>query len=321
MSLSLEQAISRIPFLAHAADLVTTPLAGGITNLNYKVEAGGKAYVLRITGADTDKLGIRRDVEHAANLAAGQLGIAPEVLYYIEPEGYLLTRFIRGRHIPPNVLSRPENIERVVSKLRLFHRRGPMLDGQFNGFRQIEMLTDASKHNGARLPVDFDWIMQKVADIEQALLTDPYTPTPCHNDLLNLNWMEEEVAGEITELRLLDWEYAGMGDIFFDLANFSHNHALNDERVRQLLQEYFGEVTEPRFARLQLMWPISELREALWGTTQTGISKLDEDFQGYADLWFGRARLRLVDPRWERWLAQASGNRPPGRRRQRALIN
>jgi len=33
------------------------------------------------------------------------------------------------------------------------------------------------------------------------------------------------------ELRILDWEYAGMGDIFFDLANFSHHHRLNDEQV------------------------------------------------------------------------------------------
>ena len=32
-------------------------------------------------------LGIKRDVEHAANRVAGQLGIAPEVVYFIEPEG------------------------------------------------------------------------------------------------------------------------------------------------------------------------------------------------------------------------------------------
>ena len=316
MNLTPEQAILRVPFLARTDDVVTTPLTGGITNLNYKVEAGGKAYVLRITGANTEKLGIRRDVEHEANLAAGRLGIAPEVLYYIEPEGYLLTRFIKGRHIAPATLARPENVSRVVSKLRLFHRRGPALHGNFDGFRQIEMLTAESRRYQAKFPADFDWIIQKVREIERALLTDPYTPTPCHNDLLNLNWMEEEVPGEVTELRLLDWEYAGMGDVYFDLANFSHNHALSDDGLRHLLQEYFGEVTDARFARLQLMWPISELREALWGTTQTGISKLDEDFQGYADLWFGRARLRLVDPRWEQWLKDASRKKPRrGRRR------
>ena len=306
MALTLEQAIARVPFLAKSKDLVTAPLTGGITNLNYKIDADGKSYVLRITGSNTDKLGIRRDVEHQANLAAGLLGIAPEVLYYIEPEGYLVTRFIKARRMPPDVITQPDNIVRVVRKLRLFHVRGPLLGGEFNVFRRIEMLTGVSRQNGCKFPFDFDWIMQKVGEVEKALLVEPYTPTPCHDDLLNLNWLEEDVPGEIGEIRLLDWEYAGMGDISFDLANFSHHHRLSDEKVRLLLQAYFGEVTDRHFARLKLMWPMSELHEAMWGTTQTGISKLDEDFQGYADLWFSRARQHLTDPRWEEWLKEVA---------------
>jgi thiamine kinase-like enzyme len=51
------------------------------------------------------------------------------------------------------------------------------------------------------------------------------------------------VAGDLGELRLMDWEYAGMGDIFFDLGNFAHHHRLNEEQVRFFLNEYFGEVT------------------------------------------------------------------------------
>src|SRR5512141_1023437 len=121
MSLTLEEAIARVPFLAKAKSLQSTALTGGITNLNYRIDADGKSYVLRITGANTDKLGIRRDVEHEANVAAGVLGVAPEVLYYIEPEGYLLTRFIKAHRIPPEVMTQPGNIARVVRKLRLFH--------------------------------------------------------------------------------------------------------------------------------------------------------------------------------------------------------
>lgn len=306
MALTLEQAIARVPFLAEARNLVSTPLTGGITNLNYKIDADGKSYVMRITGADTDKLGIRRDVEYCANLAAGRLGIAPEVLYYIEPEGYLVTRFIKARRMPPEMITRPENIVRVVRKLRLFHRRGPALQAEFNVFRRVEMLTAVSKQKNCRFPFDFDWIMQQMRGVEQALLKDPYLPTPCHDDLLNLNWLDEDVPGEIGEVRLLDWEYAGMGDIFFDLANFSHHHRLEDEQQRLLLQEYFGEVAARNFARLKLMAPMSEIHEAMWGTAQSGISSLDEDFEGYANLWFTRAREHFTDPRWERWLKDVS---------------
>src|SRR5512138_1770303 len=174
MALTLEQAIARVPFLASAREVVSAPLTGGITNLNYRIDADGKSYVLRITGADTEKLGIHRDVEYCANLAAGQLGIAPEVAYYIEPEGYLVTRFIKARQIPAELLRQPDNIVRVVQKVRLFHRRGPELPSEFNVFRNVENLTAVSKQNNSRFPVDFDWLMQSMRDVEAALLKAPY---------------------------------------------------------------------------------------------------------------------------------------------------
>ncbi|HET6845769.1 MAG TPA: choline/ethanolamine kinase family protein [Anaerolineales bacterium] len=305
MALTVEQAIQRVPFLAQAKQVAHTPLSGGITNLNYRIDADGKSYVLRITGEGTDKLGIRRDVEYAANLAAGQLGIAPEVMYYIEPEGYLVTRFVQAKRMPPDVMRQPDNIRRAVQKIRLFHRRGPALAVSFDVFRNIEMLAAVAREKGCLFPFDFESIIEEVRRTEDALLQAPFVPAPCHNDLLNLNWLEEEVPGEIGEVRLLDWEYAGMGDIFFDLANFAHHHGFNEDEVRILLQEYFGQVTSRDFARLMLMWPMSELREALWGVAQTGLSKLDEDFQGYADLWFGRARQNMNDARWDQWLTDA----------------
>jgi len=302
MGLTLEQSIARVPFLKDAKDIKSTELTGGITNKNYKLETGGKAYMLRITGENTDLLGIKREIEHASNLAAGLLGIAPEVLYFIEPEGYLVTRFIDGKRIPPEEMVKPDNIRRVVRKLRMYHTRAPEVKGEFNVFRRVEHLIGISKQHSSKFPFDFDWIMGKMKDVETALLKDPYIPTPCHCDLLNLNFLDENVAGEIGEVKILDWEYAGMGDIFFDLGNFCHHHRFNDDLVNVLLQEYFGEVTPKVFARLKLMWPMSTIHESMWGTTQTGISKLDEDFQGYADLWFARTREAMIDPRWDQWL-------------------
>lgn len=302
MTLTIDEAIARVPFLAQAKNVQKTALGGGITNLNYKVDYDHKACVIRITGANTELLGIRREVEHAANKAAGELGIAPEVLFFIEPEGYLVTRFINGKRMPPDVITQDANLIRVARKLRLFHTRAPKLEGEFNVFRRVEMLTGVSKEHNSKFPFDFDWITQKMGEVEEALARNPYIPAPCHNDLLNLNWLDEDVAGEIGEVKLLDWEYAGMGDIFYDLGNFCHHHRLTDDQCRLLLQTYFGEVTPQNFAHLKLMWPMSEIHEAMWGTTQTGISTLEEDFQSYADLWFGRARQHISDARWFQWL-------------------
>ena len=97
MALSLEEALARVPQWTGAVDLKVTPLEGGITNNNFRVVVGGETCVLRIPGADTELLGMNRENEYSANLAAGKLGIAPEVFFFIRPEGYLITRFIPGR--------------------------------------------------------------------------------------------------------------------------------------------------------------------------------------------------------------------------------
>ena len=300
MPLTLTEAIQRIPFLASANDLRSMPLAGGITNLNYRIDAGDRSYVLRITGADTELLGIRREVEHAANLAAGRLGVAPEVVYFIEPEGYLVTRFVDGTVIPPEEIVSAHNLRRVAEKIRTFHQQAPSLPGDFNVFRRVEMLTEVSRRHNCRFPDNFDWILQRMRQVEHRLGESAAVLHPCHDDLLNLNFLDEQ-----GEIRILDWEYAGMGDVTYDLANFSSHHRLDDDQLRLLLEAYFGEAAPQRFARLKLYWPMSEIHEAMWGTTQTGISKLDEDFQAYADLWFGRATEAIGDPRWDQWIAEA----------------
>src|SRR5688500_11969960 len=101
MTLTLEEAIARVPMWTNIQDIKVTPLEGGITNRNYRVDAGGKSFHLRLAGENTELLGIDREHEYKANRIAGALGIAPEVVYFIQPEGYLVTRFIDGRPIPP----------------------------------------------------------------------------------------------------------------------------------------------------------------------------------------------------------------------------
>jgi thiamine kinase-like enzyme len=226
------------------------------------------------------------------------------VLYFIEPEGYLVTRFVDGRRIPPEEMAKPDNIRRVARKLRLYHTRAPEVKGEFDVFRRVRYLAETAKQHGCKLPIDLDWITARMNQAEEALSRRPYPPRPCHCDLLNLNFLDENVQGEKGEVRIVDWEYAGMGDVFYDLANYCHHHRFNDEQVEVLLGEYFSEVTPRAFARLKLMWPMSEIHEAVWGTVQTRVSKLDEDFEGYANLWFGRVREDLTDPRWDKWLSE-----------------
>ena len=145
-----------------AKDIKTTELKGGITNLNYKIDTGGKSYVLRITGETTDQLGIKRDVEYASNKAAGELGIAPEVCTSSSRKATWSRASSTASVIPPEEMAKPDNIRRVVRKLRLYHTRAPEVKGEFNVFRRVEHLIKISKEHNCKFPFDFDWIMQKM---------------------------------------------------------------------------------------------------------------------------------------------------------------
>ena len=103
-------------------------LGGGITNHNLKVEVDGEQFVLRVAGKDTGLLGIDRTVELAATEAAAALGIGPEVVAFVEPEGWLVTRFVEGAIPPLERMREPVMLARVAGALRAFHD-GPAIPG------------------------------------------------------------------------------------------------------------------------------------------------------------------------------------------------
>jgi thiamine kinase-like enzyme len=255
------------------------PLGGGITNRNFRVEAGGESFVLRIGGNDTELLGIDRRVEHGASLVAAQLGIGPEVIAFVEPEGYLVTRFIEGEVGRVDPTSAGRTIRRVHD--------GPAMPGRFDSFRVVEAYRDTAAAHGVAIPAAYDRARELASAIERRRGTPPLRA--CHNDLLNGNFIHD---GE--RLRIVDWEYAGMGDPWFDLGNFAVNHELDEAGEEELLAAYGDHDADA----LTLMRFMSDFREAMWGVVQQGISRLNFDFRAYADEHFERLERTAAGPRF-----------------------
>ena len=279
----LVAALQRVPETA-GRELTLTALSGGITNRNFLITVGGapERYVIRLAGNDTHLLGISREVEHAATVMAAGVGIGPEVTAFIRPEGYLVTRFIVGEPVSLEQVHQPATLRRVADSIRRIHG-GPAIPGLFVPLRIVEAYLALATSRGVARPTAWGEAHAIGRRIERALLDAPIEPRPCHNDLLNANFIDN---GE--RIRIVDWEYAGMGDPFFDLGNFSVNHDLTPDEDAILLEAYEGEVRDPRLARLGLMRIVSDFREAMWGVLQQGISTLDVDFVAYADEHFER---------------------------------
>ena len=269
-------------------DVQVEVLGGGITNQNLKVDVGGESFVLRVAGKNTDLLGINREAELAATEAAAAARIGPEVVGFVLPEGWLVTRFLEGATPPMERMREPAMLRRVADALYAFHA-GPAVPATFDSFRVVETYRQTTLERGGAVPDAYDWAHEIAGRIEARRSADAHVP--CHNDLLNANFLFD---GE--RLRIVDWEYAGMGDRFFDLANFSINHELDEAASEALLTAYVGEVRPEDARALALMRFMSDFREAMWGVVQSAVSELDFDFVAYANEHFERLRRTAEAP-------------------------
>jgi len=274
------------------------PLHGGITNRNFIVSTNSADYVVRIPGERTGLLGIDRAHEAEATTRAAELGIGPPVLGSLEQVGTVVTQLVDGHHLEPSAFE--ARLDDVVRLIRRFHRSGP-LTGAFPIHRIVEWhARDAAAH-GVMAPAAYERLHQQSRRIEAAFGRAPMPTVPCHNDLLpgNILFSEDRVW-------LLDFEYAGMNDVFFDLGNLSVNSDLDREAEEHILELYFGQLTKTSWARLQLMKMMSEFREGMWAVVQQAISSLDTDFVSYANERLANCERLATRPEFERWLTDAA---------------
>jgi thiamine kinase-like enzyme len=282
------------------ATTVVTPIEAGITNRNYRVEVDGDVFVVRLAGAHTELLGIDREHEVEAGRAAAAAGAGPEVVAFIPELGCVVTRFVHGDAIPDERLAEPDVLRAIVASIRSIHGCAPIA-ATFPVFRIVEEFRETAAERGVAIPPAYDEAHAVADRIEAAFSSAPVPITTCHNDLLNANLLLD--AGHVW---IVDYEYAGMGDPFFDLGNFSINNGLGPDAETLLLEAYFGEVRDVHRARLALMRIVSDFREAMWGVVQQGISELEFDYVGYAERHFTRLLANAEDDRVPGWLRAAA---------------
>jgi thiamine kinase-like enzyme len=278
------------------------PLEGGITNRNYRVRFAGEDVVVRLPGKDTGLLGIDRVAERAAAELAAQAGVGPEVVAMLDDPPCLVTRFIVGEPIGAEELREPKAVAEVAAALRALHACAERLPIEFSSFRVVESYAARMAERGATVPASYEWAAAAALRIEAVLVGPEHEPVPCHNDLLAANFIRTRRG-----LRIVDWEYAGMGDRYFDLGNFAVNNELDSEDEAALLTAYFeAPASERRLASLRLMRFMSDFREAMWGAVQSTISDLDFDFTDYCEKHFDRMRESAAEGRLELLLEEAA---------------
>jgi thiamine kinase-like enzyme len=298
---ALAEIVDRLTPMLGELEGAPQPLEGGITNRNYTARMGGATYVIRMPGKDTEQLGIDRGAEAEANRCAARAGIAPEVAALLEDPPCLVTRFIEGKEMGSAELRGPAARAAVAAALHAIHDCGERLASGFSALRIAEDYAERTRNRGGQVPTAYLPAHEAATRIERALDREE-EPVPCHNDLLAANFLHSAEG-----IRLVDWEYAGMGDRYFDLGNFAVNNELGPDEEVAFLDAYFGAPAGAgRLAALRLMRFMSDFREAMWGVLQGTLSDLEFDFVGYAAKHFSRLQRTAEDPDFENWLQEAA---------------
>ncbi len=267
----IAQIIARIPGWSQARDLKIERIEG-LTNQNFRITVDGERYVLRMSGENTARLGINRSHELFALENAAKAGIGPEVIHSIQPEGHLVTRWIEGRHWDAAEYRTPENVRLLTETVKRIHALPPS-GAIFSPFRRVESFLETARSFGVLLPDGFDdalAVMQRVEQEQQQDRSD--WQRFCHNDLVAVNYLFIEPERSI---KVLDWEFAGWGDIYYDLATVVYTHdnlgSIPPELEEVMLARYFGVVSGQKRRRLLGMKYMLMLFTGMWGLAQHGM--------------------------------------------------
>lgn len=302
--LTPEAAIARIADWK-GLDVGIEPLGGGITNHNFVLTVTGRPdlpwggkYVMRIPGEGTD-LFIDREREYRNAVSAAEAGVSPPILYSLQPEMCTVVPFIEATTMHPDDLAgHRDRLEKVVDAMRRYHDKASFVNDIYV-FDMIRQYMDKARSVDAPMPDDMDWMLELGDEIEQAMRRDEPAPVACHCDLLSENFMLEPGG----RMWVIDWEYGGMADPYFDLGDFCVEHPLSDDEERFILTRYCGSFREDRYARTMLHKIVADLWWSIWAMIQVRLSKIDFDFYEYGMNRVARLHTNASKPEFPSWLA------------------
>lgn len=239
------------------------PIKHGLTNRSWLVDTDADRLVVRVSNASAEQLQIGRDSEALVLQVVAKAGIGPEVLRCDPARGILVTRYL-GQTWTDSDARCEENIDRLAGLLRRLHAldvpagvRRVDLGSTVHGY--LHTLDERGIHSGLTLPA-----LRECANKAATQLRKDSTAGLCHNDVHHLNVIEGDT------LRLIDWEYAGIGEPLFDLASLCVYHRYHKHQRERLLSAYASSSASISWHRLELACWLFDYICDLWMAVRAG---------------------------------------------------
>ncbi len=295
----IDEVVTKIPEW-NGKNISITPLSGGLTNSNFKVEVDGTPYFVRVPGASTELLAIDRANEYHNTKAASEAGVAPKIFFHLPEYNVMVIEFLNGKTMSKDSLNESGQPTRMAQAIKRLHA-GERFLLDFNMFRLTEYYLSLCRDRAIKIPDGYRERMLTVSAIEEAMNVKPLATVPCNNDLLAENYIDDG-----NQLWLIDYEYSGNNDPTFELGNTCQEMQFSDSQISEVCAAYFGEATPAMIARMKLNMIMSDVGWGLWAAIQANISTIDFDFWGWAIERWGRAEEKMDSGEFEGWLSEAA---------------
>ena len=282
--------LTRVPFFAGVKrEAVEIEPLGSLTNMTYKVTVDGTSYALRLPGQDTWEYIDRAAEEHNSRIASAA-GIGADILYSDARNGTVVSRFIEGDAIDATWLNEDvEALTRVACTIKKVHGLERSFRFHFDVFGMIERCRHLLYKLGQSLPAGYSAVERGMKAAQRSLEASPVPLVPCHNDPWPNNFIDAD-----DRIYLIDWEFSGMNDPFWDLSHLSIEAEFGPEQDRTMVETYCdGVAPEKLYSRLEIYKALGDLLWSLWGLIQHANDNPLDDFLTYAQERFGRCEERM----------------------------
>ena len=211
-----------------------TVLKKGMTNRSFLFTCKGKKYIMRIPGEGTDQL-INRRQEAAVYHAIADKTICDDIAYINPENGYKITEFLEGARVcdPTDY----EDVKKCMSRLRDFHAMKLKVAHEFDIFGQMEFY-ETLWDGMPSVYKDYEKTKANVWSLKPYIDAHTGEKILTHIDAVPDNFLFVQKNGK-EEIRLIDWEYAGMQDPHVDIAMFCIYSLYNKRQVDRLIAAYF----------------------------------------------------------------------------------
>jgi thiamine kinase len=243
--------------VAPEAVLSCEPIKHGLTNKSWLVRTKFDDVVVRLSNAHENSLQIDRQSEALVLGAVAEAGIGPEVILCEPANRVLITRYLGDTWTEAEATTEG-NIQRLGQLFRRLHRIPPP-----TGVRRVELNESLEGYfrtlneRGVQPALVTKSLRERALQVALKLKENS-AATLCHNDVHHLNVTDDG------RVRLIDWEYSGVGQRLFDLASVCVYHKYDKLQREQLLSAYTSLTELTTWHRLELAcWLFDYIRD-LW---------------------------------------------------------